>query len=106
MAAGGPSWDEVLAECEATADEAERLLRSRGALDVEAFASRSAFDLWQLSLPPLPAELTDRARAVHSRQQRIQAELIEAMTGVHQQIVMSSSTSDDRPAAQFLDLSA
>jgi hypothetical protein len=102
-ASDAPTWESVLAQCEATASQAEELLRSRSRFDAERFAALTAVDLWQLDLGPLPSDLHDRARAVHRRQLSLQTELISAMTGIQHQIEMTSSSAQARQGSQFLD---
>ncbi|MGX7681049.1 hypothetical protein ACSMXN_19345 [Jatrophihabitans sp. DSM 45814] len=101
-----PSWHEVLADCEAAADEAERILASRTQFDPDQFVAKTTFDLWQLNLPPLPLELHARAEAVHARQLRVQADLAAAMISVQQQILMSAAEMPDRHKPMYLDCSA
>jgi hypothetical protein len=101
-----PSWEDVLANCEATADAAQALLDSRNGIDLERFAELAAVDLWQLSLPPLPQDLIERARSVHARQLKLQADLILAMGQVHRQILVTESAEPFDAVAHFLDRSA
>ena len=96
----------MLSQCEATAAEAEALLRAGGTVDATRFAALASYDLWQLSLPPLPTDLHERASTVHQRQLRLQVELTAAMTGIAQQIAFArelQSSGSDLP--RYLDLS-
>jgi hypothetical protein len=107
MATGNrPGWEQVLADCEASAAEAEELLRSRSKIDPERFQVQREVDLWQLNLPPLPAELVGRARAVHERQLHLQAELVVAMTSVSNQLQLSSDGGPSGQQPLYLDRSA
>lgn len=102
-----PSWEQVLAECEAAAADAENLLRNKPGFDPAVVAERAAYDLWQLNLPPLPAELHDRARAVHERQLQLQAKLLAAMTILEHQVQLASDGSGHTtPEPIYLDRSA
>lgn len=108
---GEPSWADVLARCEASAAEAEALLRAGSVPDPERFAALAEYDLWQLSLPPLPAGLRDRARDVVERQLRLQDALTAAMAGLAQQISLAEQILRDGtdPAAglpRYFDRSA
>jgi hypothetical protein len=99
-------WEDVLAHCEATAAAAEALLLSRNGLDVSRFEALTALDLWQLSLPPLPDHLLDRARSIHSRQFALQAKMVAAMTQLQQQIQLTESAEPFDYVARYLDRSA
>jgi hypothetical protein len=101
-----PRWEEVLAECEATAAAAERLLDHRAGLTADELWPPAALDLWQLGLPPLPAALRERALAVHRRQQQLQAELSAELTSLACQIQMSSASEPASGPPRFLDRSA
>lgn len=101
-----PAWEDVLAQCEATAAAAEALLDSRNGVDISRFEALTAVDLWQLSLPRIPDSLLDRARAVHERQLALQADMIAAMMQVQQQIQMTESAEPYHEVARFLDRSA
>ncbi|HEY2042597.1 MAG TPA: hypothetical protein VGH11_07975 [Jatrophihabitans sp.] len=101
-----PSWEQVLAECEAAAAEAEELLQARNGFDFERFAAQRAVDLRQLNLPPLPAELRDRAKSVHERQLQLQTELVTAMTSVSNQLRLSSDGGPSDQHPMYLDRSA
>jgi hypothetical protein len=102
------TWEAALAQCEATLAEAETLLHARPELPIDPATAiaRSGIDLWQSNLPPLPAELLARARAVHNRQLRLQAELAAAMTVIDHHRQLSSDGVQTRPTAQYLDCSA
>jgi hypothetical protein len=85
-----PTWEDVLDECEQAAAEAEALVRSRPgepAIDVGA----SWLNLWQLNLPPLPADLMPRAQRVHSRHLQLQAAIVVAMHQLAQQDRLASN---------------
>jgi hypothetical protein len=101
-----PTWDEVLAECEAAAEAAEQLLASRFELGSRQPLALAELDLRQLNLPALPLELRDRAHAIHRRQLRLQEELLTAMGSVQREILMNSPDSALRQPSVFLDLSA
>ncbi|UQX87947.1 hypothetical protein M6D93_16815 [Jatrophihabitans telluris] len=99
-------WTEVLARCEAAAAEAEALLDHRATFDPDRFAELTAVDLWSLSLPALPDELHERARAVHQRQLSLQADLIAAMTDVRHEIAMFAAAEPPPGPSRYLDRSA
>lgn len=106
-----PGWADVLARCEASATEAEATLRAGVMPDPARFAALAVYDLWQLSLPPLPAELRDRASNVLQRQLRLQDQLAAAMLGLAQQInlaeqILRSGTDPAAAAPRYLDRSA
>lgn len=101
-----PTWEQVLADCEAAAAAAEALLAGVPESDPEVVAARAEYDLWQLNLPPLPTELLDRAHAVHQRQQRLEAALRSAMMVIDQHRHLSSDGAESRPGAMYLNLTA
>jgi hypothetical protein len=101
-----PTWEQVLAECEAAAADAEELLQAKAEFDPAQFATPSAVDLWQLSLPPLPVELHERAHAVHERQLRLQRELVSAMLVVDQHVQLASDGAQLPQRPVYLDRSA
>ena len=101
----------MLARCEASAAEAEALLRAGAMPDPERFAALAEYDLWKLSLPPLPAELRERASSVHQWQLRLQDELSAAMAGLAQQIaladqILATGSNPASAAPRYLDRSA
>jgi hypothetical protein len=100
-----PQWEDVLAECEATAAAAEQLLRNRAGLTADALWPPAALDLWGLALPPLPAALRERALAVHRRQQQLQADLAAELASIAYQIQLSSAAEPAAGPPRFLDRS-
>lgn len=87
------------------------MLRAGAMPDPARFAALAEYDLWQLSLPPLPAELRDRASNVLRHQLRLQDELAAAMLGLAQQIslaeqILQSGTGPAGAAPRYLDRSA
>jgi Na+/glutamate symporter len=102
MGAGtGATWEEVLAECEHAAAEAEALLHA-GVGDVAAGIHGAWMPPIGLDLSSLPAELHDRARAIHHRQQRLQTELVAAMRLLEQRDVLSSGQGQTAPKQSIL----
>jgi hypothetical protein len=96
------SWHDVLADCEAAAEHAETLLRERAGHDFDP-RQLGWIDFSQLSLPPLPDELLERAHAVHQRNKRLQAELADAMSGLQGRPLLAAGGARPGPRALYLD---
>jgi hypothetical protein len=97
----GPTWEQVLASFEASADHAESLL----SLDVEARTAAQdtapavvAYDVWQLGLPPLPEHLRAQAEAIRRRHDSVAERLRGAMRDLRHQQVLSGATTTPRQA--------
>ncbi len=101
-----PSWEDVLAQCEASAAHAQALLDNRPGLDPETIGQLMSLDLWKLSLSDLPPELLDRARAVHSRSLELQHRLVEGMRSIETQLELLAATETRSSTPRYLDLTA
>jgi hypothetical protein len=97
-AANAPTWEEVLASFEATAEAAEQLLEpSATVVDV---AGPVEYDPWQLALPPLPVELHARARALQARHDELAARLQRASSALRRQEQFTRATAEAHSGAR------
>jgi hypothetical protein len=88
-----PTWEEVLAAFEASAAQAESLITNNPSAPVLPVA---AYDVWHLSMPPLPAALRPRAEAIHQRQQLLAERLRASMHSLRQQQVLAEPQDEPR----------
>lgn len=85
-----PSWEDALAECEATAAHAEALLRSRNYEPPRAMPpGRSLAELTANLSDPSPAVIA-RAAALSKRHAALQIEIAAAMRSIEHQGQLSS----------------
>jgi hypothetical protein len=85
-----PSWDDVIAECEATAAHAEALLRSRTHEPIRAMPPGRSLAELTANLGQPSREVIARAKALQDRHLRLQAELAGAMRDIGHQSQLSS----------------
>lgn len=88
-----PTWEEVLACFEATTAHAESLITNTPS---DAVLPVAAYDVWQLNMPALPAELLPRATAIHERQQLLAERLRASMRSLRQQQVLAEPQDEPR----------
>jgi len=100
----GPTWEEVLASFERTAEHAEALLATDADPGLAA-AVITAYHPWQPVLPPLPDALRARAVAAHDRQARLIAALQDAMLTIRRHEQLAASTAHSRRSS-YLDRTA
>ena len=97
MVATQPSWEEVLASFEASAEHAETLLGADATSPPDLAPPVIAYDPWQLGMPQLPERLRGRAELLRQRQRRLAEEMQTAMTSVRrQEQLIADSGSTDR----------
>jgi hypothetical protein len=97
-ASAQPTWEEVLASFEATADAAESLLEPTA--EPVDLAGPVEYDPWQLALPPLPQDLHERARALQVRHEQRAARLQRASGALRRQEQFTRATADAHAGAR------
>jgi hypothetical protein len=101
--AAQPSWEDVLASFEATAEQGESLLHKDGDHEAALALMAAGIDPWQAALPALPADLRDRAEAVHRRQLLLADDLRTAMVSIKRQEQLTTDGAASSRGSVYVD---